>query len=88
MKDSKTANKNLPYLIAVLTTLILCLIWYWVLIKQDTTVEDNFDFLLTPGDDFSDKISQGLNKKIHGDANLDNPDSDLSTKWNSDIMLL
>ena len=79
MKESKTANKNLPFLIAVLTTVILCLIWYRVMIKQDTTVEDNFDFLLTPGDDFSEKISQGLNKKIHGDANLDNPDSDLST---------
>ena len=62
MKESKSANKNLPFLIAVLTTVVLCLIWYWVMIKQDTTVEDNFDFLLTPGDDFSEKISQGLNK--------------------------
>ncbi len=79
MKESKSANKNSAFLIAVLITVILCLTWYWMTVTQDTVMEDNFDFVLTPGNEFSEKISQDLNKKIHGDADLANPDTNLAT---------
>jgi hypothetical protein len=79
MKESKSANKNFAFLIAVLITVILCLTWYWMTVTQDTVMEDNFDFVLTPGNEFSEKISQDLNKKIHGDADLANPDTNLAT---------